>query len=71
MITWLEYNERVRVTVSRERTPDRDRPVERAFMDVLRDTRPDLVGVVRDTGADPLYSGNTLSRFLTVIREHW
>ncbi len=67
MITWSEYNRRVAERVSS--MPDQS--AGRAYAEVLRDTRPDLSGVVRDTADDPFYSDHRIPRFLVRLRKLW
>ncbi len=67
MITWTDYNALVREASLRER----DWRVGQAFFNVLRDTRPDLSGVVRGTLDDPFYDDSRIPRFLARVRAVW
>lgn len=67
MITWSEYNARVAECVSSMPALR----VGQAYYNVLHDTRPELAGVVRDSGDDPFYADSRIPGFLVLIRRLW
>lgn len=67
MITWSEYNRQVNSAVSTESAWR----VGQAYYNVLRDTRPDLAGVVQGTEDDPFYDDRRIPKFLVRVRAAW